>query len=289
MNWWTFGFVLTEASSLLLVKHLLSLKIHPYYLASTSSLISSVILFFYFLPNKAFKKQFKKFKNIKLIFPTGLMIGLGNLIAFIALRLTTATNYTLIAKTSVLITPILAYFIIKEKVNKKLWPLIAVVLAGVWLLTGNLKLVLNFSGDSLALLAAITISLDFIFQKKALNKLNPEVVAFWRRLVSGILVGLMWVLTPNLGRTSLIDLKLICIVSLLFVFMSIFLSKAIKSQPVTDFNLVINLGPIFLLIGAYFFLGERLNIIQLIGSGLILSSIVGYNLVKKYDTRSNPR
>ena len=289
MNWWTFGFVLTEASSLLLVKHLLSLKIHPYYLASTSSLISSVILFFYFLPNKAFKKQFKKFKNIKLIFPTGLMIGLGNLIAFIALRLTTATNYTLIAKTSVLITPILAYFIIKEKVNKKLWPLIAVVLAGVWLLTGNLKLVLNFSGDSLALLAAITISLDFIFQKKALNKLIPEVVAFWRRLVSGILVGLMWVLTPNLGRTSLIDLKLICIVSLLFVFMSIFLSKAINSQPVTDFYLVINLGPIFLLIGAYFFLGERLNIIQLIGSGLILSSIVGYNLVKKYDTRSNPR
>ena len=285
MNWWTLAFILTEAVSLLLVKHLLCLNIHPYYLASISSLLASLILLAYYLPNQSFKKQFRQIKNIRLIVPTGLMIGLGNLIAFISLRLTSASNYTMLAKTSVLMTPILAWLIIKEKINHKIWPSIFIVLIGIWLLTGDWRLIFNFSGDSLALLAAITISLDFIFQKRAVNQIMAGAVAFWRRLVSGLLVALIWWLTPHLGRADWADFGLISLTAIVFAFMSIFLAKAIKSQPVIDFNLITNLSPVLVLLGAYIFLSERLNIYQLIGSGLILIALLGYNLIKKYDLR----
>jgi drug/metabolite transporter (DMT)-like permease len=287
MSWYIIGFVLVEASATVIFKYLINLGLHPYFLILTTGTLASALIGGVYWKKDSFKKTVLKKNSIRMSFLPALAITLGNLVGFVSLRLTTATNYTLISRLSVLMTPILAWFILKEKINHKIWPLIFLSMIGFWLLTGDWQKVFYLSGDSLAVITALLLSFDFIFQKKALNIIPLEVVAFWRRLISAVMVGSIWLVTPQLGRASINDIGWILLLTMCFYLLSIFMSKAIKSQPVADFNLFISLSPVFVVIIAYLVLQEKLNGIQLIGSGLILMALVGYNLFNRYDTRNN--
>lgn len=287
MSWLILSFVLLESSTFLLFKLLIDANFHPYLLVSLSTLISSIFLLIWYLPSKSFKSQAFRIASIKASLPTALFIGLGNVFGFLALKYILATKYIFLNRISVLISPILAYLLLKEKINNKVWPLIGLTVVGIWLLAGNTETNLNFWGTVLALLTAVTVSLDFIFQKKAMIKLEPEVMAFWRRLLSAFVSLSMWLVLPNLGEFKVSLVPYILLISLGFFAMSICLAKALNKHLVGEFNLLINLSPVLASLGAMVFLKERVSSGQVVGAGLILGSIIIYNLITKYDSRHN--
>jgi len=287
MNVFTLGFILAEACGVLLFKHLLNIGMHPYFIVLTTGILSSLGMGLIYWGKLSFRKNVKKLSSIKASLPSALAISIASLFGFISLKLTTVTNYTFIARLSVLLTPVLAWLILKEKINHKIWPLIMLTIAGILLLTGDWRMAFHISGDSLALLAALGITFDFIFQKKAIRKTTLEAMAFWRRLAHAFLVGSIWLLTPQLGRASVHDIGWILLMSFGYFALSILMAKAINSQTVADFNLYITLTPALVAILAFFLFKDKLNYYQLFGAGLIITSIFVYNLIRKYDSRHN--
>ena len=148
-------------------------------------------------------------------------------------------------------------------------------------------MIFNLSGDSLALITTIFVALDFVYQKKAAIKGPSLTVAFWRRFLSGLMLAILWLVTPDLGQSSVSLLPLLLVVSVGYFFVSIFMVKAVKSQPVTNFNLMINITPVIVMVSAFFLLGEKLNSRQWFGALIILFAIAGYNLINKYDSGRN--
>ena len=117
MNWWTLGFVLFEVILLITAKFVLNIQLHPYYYISIISLITSLELLIFLKITNRIKVGFWSLKTIKSIVPSSLFIGLASAFGFLSIKLTTATNYALINKTTTLMSPLLAFIILREPVN----------------------------------------------------------------------------------------------------------------------------------------------------------------------------
>jgi len=289
MNRYTILFVFLDAFGVTATKYFFTLGIHPYFFVLITGLLTSGFLFAYLGITKQFNYSLFSLKTIKKSLPSALFIALANLFGFLSLKIIPATYYILLFRTSLFMIPILAWLILREKINFKLFPLALVAIIGVWLLTGDWRLIISLSGYSLALLAALMSSLDFIYQKQASIAISKDVVVFWRRLISALLVGSIWWFTPGLGTANWNYFFWFVIFSFGFFLLSLTLIRALKSQPVADFNLLANLTPILVGLLSWWFLKEILTIEQLFGAGLILGSILVYNLLNKYDPRRHSR
>lgn len=256
-------------------------------MVSMSSVVASILLLVWYVPQRSYRKQIFRISSLKISLPTAIFIGLGNVFGLLALKFLLATQYIFLNRTSVLISPILALLILREKISSNIWPLIGITIIGIWLLAGTTYESLNYFGVVLALITAATVSLDFIYQKKAMNKLKPEVMAFWRRLLSSLVSLSMWLVFPKLGEFKIDLIFYILLTSLGFFSMSIVLAKALKKHKVGEFNLLINLSPILASFGAVMFLKEKVTSWQVLGALLILGSVMIYNLITKYDFRRN--
>lgn len=277
MNKYTVTFVILDALGITATKYFFNLGVHPYFFVLVTGIVSSAMIFLYLSLTHRVNQSFFQTQVIKKSAASGIFISLANLLGFLALKIIPATNYILLFRTSLLMIPVLAWLIIKEPVKRQLLPLAALALIGVWLLTGDVQLYFRISGYSLALSAALMSSLDFIFQKKATASISPDVIAFWRRLVSALLVGSVWLFTPQLGNIQWQYWPYFLIFSLGFFLISLALIRSLKSQPVADFNLYSNITPVLTGLIAFLFLNERLNLFQFAGAGLIMASIIVYN------------
>ncbi|HKZ35079.1 MAG TPA: DMT family transporter [Patescibacteria group bacterium] len=283
MNLYNLGFVATEVILLVVGKYLLNTGIHPYFYALVTGVVAAVIIW-----------QLKKVKPhlpaLITSLPTILFFTIANTLGFAAIKFTTLTNYNFIIQSSLLIMPLTAWLILGEKIRPLIFPLALINLTGIALLSGGRLLPLHFNGDLLALAAAVFVSLDFVWQKKAALKINQDEVAFWRRLISSLALGIFWLLTPTFGRADWQSGLLLIPISLFYVSMSLLMVRCLRIQPVADFNLFITLSPVLTALAAFLWLGETMNQTQFWGAGLILASILVYNwLSKAYDLGHRPR
>ncbi|MFC1626953.1 DMT family transporter [Patescibacteria group bacterium] len=284
MNFYTLGFVILETILVVATKYFFSLGIHPYFFVLFTGLSASIILLIYLIVSNQIDKSFIKWSVIKTSLATGVFASLANLIGFLGLKMTSVTNYAFLNRTNLLIIPILSWIILKEKIKPIIFPLAGLALIGVLLLTGDWRLMVNISGDSLALLAAVAVSLDFIYQKKAVTKTFKDEVAFWRRLISAFLVGSIWLFTPELGQAMWQYWPWMILFSFGFAMISVFLVRAVASQPVAEFSLFSSIGPLLVALTAFFALNEKLNQYQIAGGALIFGSIFIFNLIKKQES-----
>jgi drug/metabolite transporter (DMT)-like permease len=273
MNYYNLGFVLTEFFMLLIGKYLLNLGVHPYFYALITGIPAAIIILFWF-------KLRPTLTSFLASLPTALFFTIANSLGFAALKLTSLTNYNFIIQISVLIMPVFGWLFLKEKIRPLVFPLAVVNLSGIALLSGFYRFQIN-SGDWLTLLAAVFLSLDFVWQKKAALKINQDEVAFWRRLIASLILGTFWLALPQLGTASWQYALTLIPVSLLYVGFSLLMVRCLKSQPVADFNLFITLSPVLTAIAAYWLLNEIMNPYQFLGAGLIMASILVYNWSRK--------
>lgn len=267
------GFVATEVTLLVVGKYLLNLGIHPYFYALVTGVSAAIIM-------TVSLRLHPTTKTLITSLPTILFFSIANALGFMALKLSNLSNYNFLIQSSLLIMPFFASWFLKEPIRWIIFPLTLVNLTGIALLTGLNQLSLQV-GDGLALLASIFVSLDFVWQKKAALKIDQNVVAFWRRLVSSIFLGSFWMLTPQLGRATWQDGLILIPVSLLYLGLSLLMVRCLINQPVADFNLFITLSPVLTAVAAFWLLDESMTIKQTAGAGLIMVSIIVYNWYRK--------
>jgi len=285
MNLYTWGFILVESVVTLAARYLLSQGIHPYFFGSITGVIAGGMMLTYFLFTNKKKRAVMKLSTIKAVLPTAIFIALANGFGFVSLQLIPAVKYALITRINVLIAPLLAWLILKEKLDKRVFGLIGVAFIGVLFLSGIKNAETNISGDLLGLLAALSLAGDFVWQKKAALKIPTEIVAFWRRLLSALFIGVLWLLLPNLGSADWQLLPELILFAFGYAVLGILVVKAIASQSMADFNLYSNLSPVLIGSLGFVLLGEWLSQRQLFGAAIILGGIFIYSLKNKIESR----
>jgi drug/metabolite transporter (DMT)-like permease len=281
MNLYTLAFILLETGLMVSLKSLMTQGLHPYFLVFGTGVFSSIFLWFWLVYKKQVTRANFNIRSLKYSLPSALFFGLANILGFLGLKLTTATNYALISRSSVIFLPLLGWWLIKEKTINAIYPLGLLIIIGIWLLSGNNQILIHWSGDGLAILSALTAALDFIYQKKALQFVAKDIIAWWRRIVSCIIGGIIWLFTPALGAVNANYLPLIALLGLAYFLISLALIRALQSNKVGNFNLYTTLTPVLVAVYGYIFFKDRLNSYQLIGGALILGSVLAFNLLNR--------
>ncbi|MEK7622414.1 MAG: DMT family transporter [Patescibacteria group bacterium] len=276
MNRYNFGFVFTEVTMLIVGKYLLNLGFHPYFYGVITGVCASLIML------KAFKLHPTKATFIVTL-PTIVFFTIANSLGFMALKYSQLTSYNFLIQSSLLTVPLLAHWFLKEKIHWLIFPLSLINLIGIALLVSLNQAGFQF-GNVLTLLAAIFVGLDFVWQKRAALKINQNIVAFWRRLISSLFLGIFWLMTPSLGTATFSNALILIPISLLYVVFSLLMVRALTVQPVADFNLFITISPVLTAIAAFWLLGETMTLKQIIGASLIVISIIVYNWYRKTKT-----
>ena len=195
---------------------------------------------------------------------------------FYALTGLSASLTVLLLYTYPIIVTILSRFILKEKLTtKKILSLILVTVGMFLLVSGEWKIdgaKYFISG----LGAAFFYSLYIIYSRKYLERVAPFTSSFYVQIGAGLILSLIHF--QNLTRPILIlNEHFIFILAMAFICsflaMSLFLSGLQKISS-SETSILSTTEPISGVLIAYFFLGEKLSIMQLFGAVLIIIGLV---------------
>lgn len=229
----------------------------------------------------------ESFKIDKEDFYTFLKLGIIGMVGyhilfFMALKFTSSGNSSLIAATNPIITTILAYIFLKEKINIKNIISICISFFGVLIIisNGNINFITNMhfnKGDIIMVFAVFCWASYSIISKNVLKKYSPLKVTFFAFLFCTIFL-IPFVIYENpmsyIPNTTLKGW-------LAVIYMSIFASLigyliqqiSIKNIGPSKTNLYINLVPMFSMILAYFILDEPVTKIKLIAGLFIITGV----------------
>jgi len=249
----------------------------PFTLQTTMT--SAMILLFYTFILKT--KEIKKVKkhHLKFIILIGLFAAVAYSSGTYGLTLSTSINYGFLIKTTLVFTTLLAFLFLKEPINIKKIALIFTLLLGAYLITTGGALIIPRTGDVFIVLAAFCLSLAVIIQKPIVMELDPDVVTTIRAIFSSIFL-LMIIPLISSNPFMVNDIKDMIFVSSFSALTVIFLSKTISVATASYMTMMTMMTPILVSVIGYFWLGESMNIIQILGGTLIIISGI---LIQKHE------
>jgi len=268
---WGFGFVATIWS----LQHL-----------SVSAIIfyRFLIAFFAGLILLPLTPNWKKifWPELRLSLPAGFFLGTTLLLQTWGLQYTTATKSAFITTLYVVIVPLIAHFLLGQKLRSLHWLWVLVATIGTLLISG-LTLSGWTLGDSLTFLNAITASFHILYVGKVAARSSHHFTfntfqSFWIMIISLFLIPFddgNWSLSlmPEKAWMGLLSLSLGS--SLLGFFLQVRAQKELNpSVAALLFLLESPMSFVF----AYFLLGERLSPTQFLGAILILLACLGSTL-----------
>jgi drug/metabolite transporter (DMT)-like permease len=195
----------------------------------------------------------------------------------------------LLEYTAVLMVALFAFFVFREKVKARLWIAIALVLAGLAVVSKVWDSSLDPLGVLFAMIAAVTLAFYFLVGERQVGATSPLTVAFWTMtFATGFwaLFSRWWELTPATFTTavqiggSVGDLQLPLVVPLIVTvvlgsFAPFLLSfYALKHLTATAAGIVASSEVIFAFLAAWLWLGEQLDVLQVAGAAVVLIGIV---------------
>jgi drug/metabolite transporter (DMT)-like permease len=191
--------------------------------------------------------------------------------------------------TGVLFVAVIAFFFLKEKVKARLWVSIALVLVGLATVAEVWATTLNPVGIVIALLAAVTLTIYFIVGERQVGSTSPLAVAFWTTGFATLFWTMFsgwWMINPALfskpisltGNLSAVLVPLWMPLAICVVFGSflsyLFSFLALKHLTATAAGIIASSEVIFAFLFAWLWLGEGLNLVQLLGAAIVLMGIV---------------
>ncbi len=253
-----------------------SLNILPFELLAlrytTSAIIMLVVsLIFYFDELKSFSKKEILTSMLLGIFGYALFSSLF----FYALSGLSASLTVLLLYTYPVMVALLSYFILKESMSLTKVLAIFLVSVGMYFLVSAEW---NFNSLNYLLAgigAAFFYSLYILYSRKQLTHSHPFISSFYVQLSAGMILFLSF---KNLSRPLeifqshsffIILMAFICS----FMAMTLFLT-GLKKITSTETSILSTTEPISGIIIAYFFLNEKITLLQLFGGGLILIGII---------------
>ncbi len=269
-------------------------EILPFSLQSFS--ITLVILSVIILPAK-WKKLFKINKRIFfwILIANAILLGMGGFLASAGLAMTTAINAAFLTHFSTVATVIIAYFVLREKINAPKVFSIFLILVGTYLLvTGGTGIVPRI-GDVLVLLACVAWAVGAVINRKILKKtaVDQDIISLLRP-VAGIPVIIFFIIISpiypqpvrEIFQADIFQLNYIGFALIHSAFLSltwIFANRSLKTASASYMVMMSSITPIIVTVLAMVFLSEQLKIIQSVGIVLIIVSSILTHLIKTHE------
>ena len=224
------------------------------------------------------KIKFPTFKNQYLIFIlAGIFFSLDLICWHWSVKLTTVSKATFLSNLAPVVVIIFAFLILKEKFSKFFFVALIFSMSGMTLLLGesfhfNKK---EFLGDILGVLTAVWYGSYIISISQLRRKYNSTSIMF----ISGIITAIILLIVSLIFEKQLIPQTLISLISIfLLAFICQFMGQSLITYslaflPASSSSLTLLIQPIAATILGYLFFQEKLTIIQLLGSILILIGI----------------
>ena len=232
-------------------------------------------------------------KEMKRLSLAGLLNpGLAYTFALIGLSMTNASMSSLIWAAEPALILGLAWLMLRERPTNLTLILSFVAMMGAVLVIGVFPNQQNdglFVGNLLIVLAVFCCAIYTVLSRKSVEKVEPLSLTAVQQSVSlgwALLILLIWQfsrgtietlssLEPNIWIWAVIS-------GLIYYALAFwFYISGLRQMPATEAGLYLNLIPIFGVVGAFIFLGERLTPIQWIGAFLILVAVVGISILQK--------
>lgn len=214
------------------------------------------------------------------------IVGLFTAASFIfstfALLLTAATITGFLMALSVVFTPILSFFVLRHRADKKLIFVILIVVIGMYFLCANGGKFTFGIGELFGILTAVSGAAMLIYSSKHVSNIGPITLSTIQTLVCAVTCILCMFLFEDIGDLAYVSgegwfsilymaVGCTCIAYMLQ-------NIALRKVSATFVSLAFCSEPIFTAIASYFLLGETLSIKGLFGClliviGLILSTL----------------
>jgi drug/metabolite transporter (DMT)-like permease len=244
--------------------------------------VATLILYFVLRYNGENKYKLTK-EDIPVFLFTGLVGMFGyHVFFFTALKYTTAISSSIIGATNPIITTILGFIFLKDKINPKRAFGIALSFTGVLLTITNADLnvikTLALNKGDLLMVVAVTLWAAYgIFSKKVMPRYSPMILTYYSFLFCTVIL-IPFVIYEK-PWTFAADVP--CYSYLASLYMSIFASvigylvqqMSIKQIGPSKTSIFINLVPIFSIILSVLILGETASPIKLFTALLIIAGV----------------
>ena len=212
---------------------------------------------------------------------------------FLAVKDTSASAASFLLNANVVIIPVLAYFILKEKIRKMYILGITLSIIGLFLVIFD-EYLFNLSefpigsliGNLLAFGSGFFWALYTIFLKKFFSDENPLLVTFLSLFLGSIiLVFFAFLIPPTTMSISVLGVFLIIIIAILSTSLAYsFWLSLLQYLSATETGIIQTLVPITSVIIAIIFLGETITWIFGIGAVFIIIGIFLIEMRKNKDT-----
>lgn len=197
----------------------------------------------------------------------------------LGLKYTSASNAGFIISLSVVFIPIFSYFISKEKISYKNFLFILFSTLGIYLISIQESLTIQY-GDFLCLICAILFALHVSLTGSFSKKYNPITLGVLQFGFTSIYSLFLLNITPY--QPINFNIKFIYSLILLSIFSTtlgyIFQLIAQRHVNATTTAVILSLEPVFSVIFAYFILFETMNLNQIIGAFILLTSAIGIQI-----------
>lgn len=195
----------------------------------------------------------------------------------------------LLEYTAVLMVALFAYSVLHEKVKTRIWVAIGLVLIGLAVVAQVWASTLDPWGVVLALAAAVCLALYFLVGERQVARISPLAVSFWTMSIAAVFwsfVSGWWLLSPSIfatpvdigGAGAVLEVPMAVPLAWNVVmgsFAPFLLSlAALRHLPATAAGIVASSEVIFAFAVAWFWLGEVLDPVQIIGAGIVLAGII---------------
>lgn len=190
---------------------------------------------------------------------------------------------------AVILVALVAFFFFKERVRARLWIAIGCVILGLAVVAQIWASNLDTFGVVMALAAAVCLASYFLIGERVVGAISPMTVAFWTMLVATafwLVFSGWWTIDPALilhpvslgGQMASITVPLVFPLLwnvLLGSFTPFFLSLlALRHLTATAVGVVASAEVIVAFLVAWLWLGQSLNLIQIVGAVIVLAGIV---------------
>jgi drug/metabolite transporter (DMT)-like permease len=253
-------------------------QMSPIAVTALTSIFAAVILFFILEAEEKMKEVWTlKRKEFLILLAIGIISGvLAQLLYVTGLRDSTATNAVLLTRLNSLLIALLGVVIIKEKLNYRHLLGSALMISGIVIIATRFfeESVNMMKGDGLLVLAAVFWASANILMKKYLTRLSPEVIVIWYYGFSGaVLLGICWQDIPmQLSAEAIIFLAAqVLLVSVIGRYLWYY---SFEHANACDVGIASLSMPLFGVIYAAAFLGERMQPYQALGGALIFAGLV---------------
>jgi len=195
----------------------------------------------------------------------------------VALQYTSATNAAFIAGLGIVLVPVLAAPLLRERTGGGLWAAIGLAVAGLLLLTTGGRFEAAFNrGDLLSAACALCIALHLVLaarfaprgQVAWLAALQVGVVALGSLAAAAIQGERVLVWHPEV----LWPLAFCALLATVFAFLALMAAQRVLSP--THAAVIICMEPVFAAVWARLATGERLTVASYAGAGLILAAML---------------